>query len=89
MLRRGDSGEDVKSLQKRLLGKGINPGPVDGVFGPKTEEAVKRFQEREGLDTDGIAGPMTLAALESLPTAPEAMPGEAPAEEEGGDATPM
>lgn len=59
----GSRGEAVEALRKKLLGQGINPGPVDGVFGPKTEEALKRFQERQGLDAEGIAGPKTLAAL--------------------------
>ncbi len=59
----GSRGEAVEALQKKLLGQGINPGPVDGVFGPKTEDAVKRFQDREGLEADGIAGPNTLTAL--------------------------
>lgn len=59
----GSRGEAVEALRKKLLGQGINPGPVDGVFGPKTEEALKRFQERQGLDAEGITGPKTLAAL--------------------------
>lgn len=63
ILRSGSRGEAVEALQKKLLGQGINPGPVEGVFGPKTEEALKRFQERQSLDADGITGPKTLAAL--------------------------
>lgn len=63
VLRSGSSGEAVEALQKKLLGQGINPGPIDGVFGPKTEDAVKRFQERSGLSADGIAGPNTFGAL--------------------------
>jgi N-acetylmuramoyl-L-alanine amidase len=63
ILRSGSRGEAVEALQKRLLGKGINPGPVDGIFGPKTDEALRRFQEREGLDVDGIAGSNTFTAL--------------------------
>ena len=63
ILRSGSRGEAVEALQKKLLGQGINPGPVDGVFGPKTDQAVKRYQEREGLDADGIAGRMTFIAL--------------------------
>ncbi len=62
-LRSGSRGEAVGALQKKLLGQGINPGPVDGIFGPKTEEALRRFQEREGLDVDGIAGSKTFTAL--------------------------
>ncbi len=64
MLRNGSQGDEVTELQKALLRKGINPGPIDGVFGPKTEDAVKRFQERNGLEVDGIAGPKTMAAFE-------------------------
>lgn len=63
MLKQGSKGEAVTALQKKLAAQGINPGPVDGVFGPKTEAAVKRYQERSGLTSDGIAGPKTLAAL--------------------------
>jgi len=62
-LRSGSRGDAVEALQKRLLGQGVNPGPVDGVFGPKTEDAVKRYQEREGLEADGIAGTKTFTAL--------------------------
>lgn len=58
VLRRGDRGGDVKMLQQAL---GV--APVDGDFGPKTEEAVKSFQTKRGLVSDGIAGPVTLAAL--------------------------
>ena len=62
-LRRGSKGEAVKTLQTKLAAQGINPGPVDGVFGPKTEEAVRRFQERQSLGIDGIVGPKTRSAL--------------------------
>lgn len=63
MLRSGSRGDEVEALQRKLLAMGVNPGTADGVFGPKTEGAVRRFQEREALDVDGIAGPKTLAAL--------------------------
>ena len=63
MLRVGSEGDDVKALQQALLARGINCGAADGIFGPKTEAAVKRFQEREGLAADGIVGPMTMAAM--------------------------
>jgi peptidoglycan hydrolase-like protein with peptidoglycan-binding domain len=64
MLRSGSRGPEVEDLQRALMRKGINPGPIDGAFGPKTEDAVRRFQERAGLVADGIAGPKTLGALE-------------------------
>ena len=63
MLRSGSRGADVEALQKKLLAMGINPGDVDGVFGSKTDGAVRRFQERTDLEVDGIVGPKTFAAL--------------------------
>lgn len=56
-VRRGDIGDDVKTLQKIL---GIT---VDGDFGPRTEAAVKRFQGMQGLHADGVVGPATWRAL--------------------------
>ena len=56
-------GEDVTELQKALLIHGFDPGPVDGIFGKKTERAVKRFQKASGLKADGIAGKRTFFAL--------------------------
>jgi cell wall-associated NlpC family hydrolase len=53
--RRGGSG--VRSLQRRI---GV---PADGVFGPATEAALKRWQRRHGLVADGVAGPVTRRAL--------------------------
>ena len=53
----------VRGLQRRLAGAGFSPGPVDGCYGPRTEEAVARLQAARGLRVDGIAGPFTLAAL--------------------------
>ena len=55
----------VRSLQRRLDGAGYSPGPIDGRYGPRTEQAVERFQSAHGLRVDGIAGPLTLAALRS------------------------
>lgn len=56
-------GEDVEKLQARLIELGYLKGKADGYFGPKTEDAVKRFQEKNGLKADGFAGPMTLDML--------------------------
>jgi lysozyme family protein len=63
MLRSGSHGDAVLALQKRLMAMGINPGPIDGAFGPKTHDAVERYQEQKGLQVDGIAGPETFASL--------------------------
>ena len=65
LLRKGDSGSAVRSLQSRLNALGYNCGAVDGIFGNRTRDAVRAFQRDAGLDDDGIAGPKTLAALGS------------------------
>ena len=62
-LQDGSRGERVRELQAKLQAKGFNPGGVDGVFGPKTGAAVRRYQEQHGLQVDGIAGPETCGHL--------------------------
>ena len=57
LLKKGDTGENVKVLQTAL---GVK---ADGVFGPKTEEAVKVFQKSKGLYVDGLVGNATQKAL--------------------------
>lgn len=64
MLKLDSRGETVRTLQENLAVLGYRPGPADGVFGEKTEDAVILFQEAEGLYADGIAGPQTLQALD-------------------------
>lgn len=58
-LKKGSKGRAVKDLQEALAALGYEVGTVDGVFGSKTEDAVKVFQEASGLDVDGVAGPIT------------------------------
>jgi peptidoglycan hydrolase-like protein with peptidoglycan-binding domain len=50
-------------VQQLLAGAGYSPGPADGIFGSKTELAVKAFQKNRGLRTDGLVGPNTRSAL--------------------------
>ena len=57
------SGPDVLKIQQQLKAHGVDPGKLDGVYGPQTAAAVFSFQAREGLLTDGEAGPLTIAAL--------------------------
>ncbi|CAI0745551.1 Phage-related lysozyme (muraminidase) [Serratia entomophila] len=61
-IRKGDRGNHVKSLQE-LLSKQETTLKSDGVFGIKTELAVKKVQYKKGLHVDGIAGRKTLSAL--------------------------
>jgi peptidoglycan hydrolase-like protein with peptidoglycan-binding domain len=61
MLKRGDRGPAVAILQRRLR------IPADGVFGPLTERAVKRYQRRRGLVPDGVVGPITRGSLGLAP----------------------
>jgi len=56
-------GDDVKELQTALKRAGYDPGPIDGIFGSRTEKAVWAFQHVKGLVVDGIVGPKTAAAL--------------------------
>ena len=62
-LAKGDEGEDVRALQERLRIAGFYYGNATGIFGPITEEAVKRFQDSYKLSVDGVAGPATLGKL--------------------------
>jgi N-acetylmuramoyl-L-alanine amidase len=59
-------GDDVSTLQERLIQMGFNCGRVDGVYGVKTEAAVKEFQKSVGIVVDGKCGPSTLISLMRL-----------------------
>ncbi len=63
-MRKGDTGASVRELQHRLAAAGFEV-EKDGWFGDKTEAAVVAFQQRTGLVADGIAGPKTMAVLET------------------------
>ena len=67
LYKRGSSGATVTQIQTRLKNWGYYDGGVDGVYGSRTERAVRYFQQKNGLSVDGQAGPQTLAAL-GLPT---------------------
>ena len=67
-LRRGLIGWDVAALQFQLAAHGFPSGTFDGVFGPRVDTALRRYQEWAGLAVDGIAGPSTLGALTAPPT---------------------
>ena len=64
-LRKGDKGPQVRTLQAILIGLGHDCGQwgADGDFGGKTEEALRKYQSRNNLDPDGVAGPKTWKKL--------------------------
>lgn len=66
ILRRGMRGNDVKILQSKLQSLGYDVGPIDGIFGPRTERAVINFQRDNRIKVDGIVGPQTYDMLERL-----------------------
>ncbi|MGH7766520.1 MAG: peptidoglycan-binding domain-containing protein [Candidatus Binatia bacterium] len=55
--------EEVKKIQQALKEKGQDPGPIDGVMGPKTKEALKAFQQQQGLKVTGSLDEQTKKAL--------------------------
>ena len=63
VLKQGSNGGEVKELQRRLKEWGYYNGAVDGIYGKGTVEAVKKFQQKNGLTADGIAGIETYRAL--------------------------
>lgn len=64
MLRSGSRGEPVSELQRKLEAAGFSPGKIDGIFGPKTEAALREYQKANGLSADGIYGPKTAASFD-------------------------
>jgi len=75
----GATGDAVRRLQRALRRTPDLGLSVDGVFGPKTETAVKGFQQGAGLVVDGIVGPLTWGALPDggpMPTLQEGSTGE-------------
>jgi N-acetylmuramoyl-L-alanine amidase len=59
-------GDDVRALQRRLNSLGFDAGREDGIFGERTDRAVRDFQRNVGRELDGIVGPETLEAVERL-----------------------
>lgn len=60
-IKKGDSGEEVRNYQQRLLNIGYDLGPrgADGVFGSRTEKAVKHFQTTQKLPATGVIDQQT------------------------------
>lgn len=63
LLKEGSKSDKIAKLQDALKSVGVDPGSADGIFGPKTKEAVLNFQKKSGLSVDGVVGPETAKAL--------------------------
>lgn len=63
VVKQGDRGDLVKTIQRKLKNWGYYSGSVDGIFGAGTKKAVIYFQKKNGLTPDGIVGSKTLSAL--------------------------
>ncbi len=63
VLVKGDRGSKVRTLQTRLQTKGYDPGPVDGVYGRRTQTAVMAYQQTKGLEVNGNVNAETWIAL--------------------------
>jgi peptidoglycan hydrolase-like protein with peptidoglycan-binding domain len=59
VLRRGSTEPEVRDLQGALKALGHDPGPINGVFGSRNEDAVRAFQQAKGLAAHGIVGRVT------------------------------
>lgn len=59
-------GDDVRALQRKLNALGFDAGKEDGLFGPRTDRAIRDFQRNVGDESDGIAGPHTIATLQRM-----------------------
>lgn len=73
-LSNGSTGPAVRELQVLLRNAGFEPGPIDGIFGPRTQAAVIAFQRSKGLTPDGIVGILTWTALGRVCTPPATCP---------------
>lgn len=76
LLKQGSKGEEVRALQERLKELGYLEGEADGDYGAATKEAVRSFQRRNSLSTDGIAGRQTQGRLYSEEAVPVPPPQE-------------
>ena len=59
-------GDDVATLQSRLVDMGFDCGRVDAIFGTRTDGAIKEFQKSVGVKVDGVCGPATIMSLMRL-----------------------
>lgn len=66
ILKKGDTGEEVRKIQNWLNDHGYKAGEEDGIFGEKTRAAVIQFQSAKKIVTDGVAGSQTQLTMERM-----------------------
>ena len=62
---------DVRAAQEKLKDKGYDPGPIDGIWGPRTAAAVSEYQRKEKMTVTNRLDPETLGKLEVAPKKPQ------------------
>jgi putative peptidoglycan binding protein len=73
---KGRASDDVRAAQQALRDKGFNPGPIDGIHGPRTTAAVRDFQQKENLTVTGQLDAETNARLTAAAASPATEPRE-------------
>lgn len=63
LMKFGNRGQEVSRLQQNLLTFGLDPGPIDGIFGNRTLTGVKKYQQMKGLIVDGLVGNQTKTSM--------------------------
>ena len=74
----GTADRDIRAAQRALQAKGFNPGPIDGLMGPRTSAALREFQQKEDLKETGRLDAETRAHLMASSGAPAASPASGP-----------
>ena len=67
--------DQIQQVQERLKAEGLDPGPVDGVMNPRTEAALRQYQEKFGLPVSGAADEATLRRRLQIQTTPRGVAG--------------
>jgi peptidoglycan hydrolase-like protein with peptidoglycan-binding domain len=62
---------DVRAAQEKLKDKGYDPGPIDGIWGPRTAAAVSEYQRKEKMTVKSRLDTETLGKLEVAPRKPQ------------------
>ncbi|MEX2145466.1 MAG: peptidoglycan-binding domain-containing protein [Candidatus Rokuibacteriota bacterium] len=78
---------DVRHMQQALKDKGFDPGPIDGIHGPRTSAAVREYQTKEGLTVTGRLDDDTMGRLNGTGTVRTGSDGTAPASPSASPAT--